>query len=387
MNLLTQETARELYAGAGRRFVHHYLSYARLHDQETQAGELANLQAAMSICRQYQWWEKLAELCGAVRFTMLDKGYWIEYRGWLELILQQAAAGHEIDKHLYLPLLDDYAELLINQGEPGEAILLYQRILETAGDQPSITSSAHFGLGVAYFASGKSEEAEAQWQLATEAAEKIGLLGWKTVTDYILTVQRKGWADPHVSIEVESTRLTPSLALWKEHLETHIRARSYFDGDDLTNAEKAYGRVIELAVQLDDQDSLSLALFHLGEIARLRDETSLALRYYQQSKKIADRLENQIGLVNIYSGMARVYMGLERYDQARPYLEAYVRLERQLGHRQALADHLFLLGYARANTGSLEESEASFQEAERLFAEVEPERVAAAARASALGGS
>ena len=61
-------------------------------------------------------------------------------------------------------------------------------------------------------------------------------------------------------------------------------------------------------------------------------------------------------------------MGLGRYYQARPYLEADGRLERQLGHRQALADHPFLLGYARANNGNLEESQANFHEAERLFA-------------------
>lgn len=383
MNLLTQDTAREVYAAAGRRFVHHYLSHAQLHAQaqEIQAGELANIQTAMSICRQYQWWEKLAEFCDAIRFTMLDKGYWIEYRGWLEAVLQQPALITEIDHSLILTLLDDYASLIFTQGEPDTAVAIYGRIMAMAGDQDHLVRAyAHYGLGLSYFVAGRLAEAEEQWRQASDAAERAGHSDLGAITGFLLSTQNQGQNLPDVAIDVPDN-VNPDLKRQKEYMETQFRAHRHLFKNELELAEESFTRVCHIATQLDDQGGLALNLYHLGEIARVTDRPDLALDYYLRAEAIAHKLGNKIGLISLYSGMARLYLSLGNYAEARPYLEEGVRLERQFANRKLLAELLFMLGYARANTGSLDESTASFQEAERLFAEVEPERMAAAARA------
>lgn len=376
---ITPDEAQELYATAGRHFVQYYLSHAQKHllDFEAQSEELANFQVALSICEQKQWWTTFGQLLEATRFAMQDRGHWIEYRQWLELLLQQADPANQLsDQTLYLTLLDDYAALIHTQGERDVAVKIYREIIERADQQQDlIRGFAHYGLGQVYFAAGQHTKAAEQWQLASSIAEQSGESGFMAITDYFLN-SAEDKAAPLVSMEIKAGNSFPKAQIWKKYFEEHFRARRYFDTQELTKAQESYGLVCDLAKQLGDQDGLSLALFHLGEIARMSDQPSLALRYYCESEQIAQKLNHHLGLALIYDGFSRIHLGRGRYDLARPYLEECVRLERQFGESNALSERLFMLGYARANTGSLDEAAACFREAKKLFARLSPERAA-----------
>lgn len=370
---VSTEAAQEIYAAASHHFVHYYLSFAQEHrlDSTAQAEEMGNFQAALSLCKQNRWWATFGHLLEAIRYVVLERGYWAEYRRWLELVLQQPLA---CDQTLYLTLLDDYAGLLHTQGQAEVAIQIYQEILETA-EQALTKAYAHYGLGHAYFAAGERWKAAEQWELANELAGQSGQPGTVAITNYFLNSVR-GEAAPLVSLEIMEGESFPKAHTWKRYFKEQFRARRYFDRRELIKAQESYAVVCNLAKELSDQDGLALALFHLGEIARMMGDASLALRYYHDSEQIAQRLDNHIGLVNVYEGIARVQLGLHRYDLARPYLEECVRLERQFSAGEALAERLFMLGYARANTKNIGGAKACFREAKELFAQVAPERAA-----------
>jgi tetratricopeptide (TPR) repeat protein len=385
MTYVTSNVAQEVYEVASRNFVHYYLSYAQIHrlDFDIQSEELANFQKALSICRQKQWWAKLGQLLEATRFSLQDRGHWIEYREWLELLLQEPNLASLLldEQTLYLTLLDDYAGLIYTQGERTTAVEIYKAIIQTSDQQRHmIKAYAHYGLGQIYFTAGQFTEAAEQWQLAATIAEESGESEFTVITNYFLN-KVEGTATSPISMEIKDGKSFPKAAIWKKYVDEQFRARQYFDAQELTKAQKAYTLVCNLARQVGDEDGLAMALFHLGEIANLMNQSSLALRYYHDSEEIAQKLNNYIGLTLIYTSIGRIHVWQERYDLARPYLEESVRLERRFGDTEALADGLYMLGYARANTGNLSEGAACFQEAKELFSKAAPEQTAKVERA------
>lgn len=380
MTDVTSAVAQEIYEAASGNLVHYYLSFAQARrlDFDVQTEELANFQKALSICQQKHWWVKLGQLLEAIRFSLQDQGHWTEYREWLELLLQKPRLASLLldEQTLYLTLLDDYAGLIYTQGERAKAIELYQEIIQTAGQQQSmIKSYAYYGLGQIYFTGGQFTQAAEQWQLAAAIAEEAGVSDLTVIAGYFLdkVIDR---ATPPVAMEIKDEEAFPKAAIWKKYFNEQFRARHYFDAQELTKAQETYELVCNLARQIRDEDGLAIALFHLGEIANLRKQPSLALRYYHDSEAIAQKLKNYIGLALVYASIGRVHLWQDRYDLARPYLEESTRLERRFGETEALADSLFLLGYARANTGSLDEGATCFREAKALFSRLAPEQTA-----------
>jgi tetratricopeptide (TPR) repeat protein len=376
---ITPDKAQELYATAEYQFVQYYLSHAQKHlmDFEAQGEELANFQVALSICEHKHWWKIFGQFLEVIRFAIQNQGHWIEYRQWLELILQQPDIANQLnDQTLYLTLMDDYATLIHTQGEREAAIEIYREIIEKVDQQQNLIKAyAHYGLGQIHFAAGQHIEAANQWQLASSIAEQLGESGFIAITHYLLDSTEDKVA-PLMSMEIKDGNSFPKEQIWKKYFEEHFRGRRYFDAQQLTKAQESYTLVCDLAKQLNDQEGLSLALFHLGEIARMIDQPQLALRYYHDSEQIAQKLNHHSGISLIYNGISRVHLGQERYDLARPYLEESVHLERQFGESNALAERLFMLGYAKANTGSLDEAVACFRETKKLFTRLSPGRVA-----------
>jgi tetratricopeptide (TPR) repeat protein len=70
-----------------------------------------------------------------------------------------------------------------------------------------------------------------------------------------------------------------------------------------------------------------------------------------------------------------VHLQMDHYDLARPHLEQCVSMLREDGDQERIADNLYWLGYALANTGDLDLAEQAFDESRKLFIEINPERV------------
>jgi uncharacterized protein HemY len=93
----------------------------------------------------------------------------------------------------------------------------------------------------------------------------------------------------------------------------------------------------------------------------------MALEYYRQSESIARHLKDHTGLVLLCSSIGMVYLRQQRFDLALPYLEQSVMLARNSGDQEQLADNLYWLGYAVANTGDPRQAEQIFEEGLAIF--------------------
>lgn len=384
MASISQKTAQSIYAAANREFIRYYLAYAhdRVLDMMALGAEYANFRTALSRCAEAGDWVAFTDLLESTRFAIQHFGYWNEYRQWLELILKHVQGVQQISQHAaYLTLLEDYATLLHTYGARQAAITHYRKTIQLAEQQQAFQVQAHarLGLGHVYFSSGQLAAAQAEWQQANALAVQAGIPSFSAVTNYLLAGPSENKAS--VIVELLDPDNIPQAKRWQTYITAQFRARQHFDRQALADAHADYLLACRLAEILGDQDGLALGQFHLGEIARMTNQSNQALRYYYQSEEIARRLNNHIGLASIYAGIAHVFISQEQYARARPYLEEAVHLERELGHEKALAERLLLLGYARANTGSLAQAAESFEEADKLFAHCAPEEATRARKA------
>lgn len=372
-------TAYKVYVDANKRFVEFYLKYAQTEilNFDDQKQELANLLKALSICERQQWWTQLSLMLEAIRFSLEDLGYWTDYKRYLELLLfRKDVLTFVKDRLLYLTLLDDYSSLLYTQGERDNALALYKDLVVFASQEADdlMLAYAYYGIGQVLLTIGQLNVAEEYWQLASRHAQNVGETSIASITNYLLSSAR-GEVGPSLKVEIKAGHNFPKMVEWKRYIEGQFTARRYFDSKQLPQAQLAYLEVCGLAKQLDDQDGLSLALFHLAEISRMSDQPTQAVRYYRESEQIALRLNNHIGLASTYAGLGRVYLFRERYDLALPYLEECVRLEREFGEDIALAENLHLLAYAAANTGNPQYAKICLQEARTIFVKFSADQI------------
>lgn len=148
-------------------------------------------------------------------------------------------------------------------------------------------------------------------------------------------------------------------------------------------ASTLYCEALQLATTLADERGKALAMFHLGEIARVQDRIDEALHYLRQSEDIARRMDDQTGLASIYASLGRLYLYQEQYSLALPNLRECVLLESAWGETRILAENLYWLGYALANTGRIEEAQDCFLRARAIFMHMDQERVTDVDRALA----
>lgn len=132
-------------------------------------------------------------------------------------------------------------------------------------------------------------------------------------------------------------------------------------------ARHQYLEALELAREEGERQGEALALYQLGQIAHWEGDLPLALDCYRQSEAIARQMDDRTGLMALYSAIGLVYLQQQRFDLAHPYLEESVTLEREAGDQRQVAENLYWLGYAVANTGDLEQAEQVFQESLAIF--------------------
>jgi len=381
MAYVSSDAAKRLYEKANQQFQNYFWTFALNHEHNHALlkDELANLLTTISIYGQLKSWDKYCELVLATRFLLQDLGYWGEYRKLLELIFDDTQEVFQLlnDNKVYLQLLDDYASLLHTQGEKFKAIELYEEVVEQANQKQisGVLAFAHFGLGNIHFSEDNLEEAQDHWDIANQYAEKEGQDGFSVITDFLLSHRKNQIGGSGISVEPVGNKTFPKMKLWKRYIEGQFRAIHLMSMEKYSDAEEKYQDVSELAQQFEDVDGLSIALYHLGEIARITGQLDQAFAHFKESEKLALQMENHIGLASIYKGLGRLYFFQNRFDLARPYLEECVRLEREFGEGEALADALYLLGFSAANTNDLKYGEICLQQAKSIYAIKNPTEI------------
>ncbi len=378
LDRVDHQTTSVIYAEAQRLFVAYYADWVEAHltDQGAQGEELPNILKALEVCCEQHWWLNMGLILLASGSVLVDRGFWKQYRKWLEAVLQVPEIIQQ-NPDLFLELLDSYAMEIGSHGDAERAIATYRQVIELAqrdeglGD---ILARAYFGLGVTLFICHKISEARVAWDEALRIAHQIGDQVTLATVQYFLS-EGQSDADVLVSISELADKLSAKLHKWLRYINDQFRAYRLLRSGQYDEAEIIYQQLVDQAQKMNDLQGLAIALFHLGTIAALSGRGDDALQLLHQSEAITIQRNDHIGLALIYSVIGLVHMRQSRFDLGRLYLEESVQLEREYGHMPALGQNLYWLGYALANTGDLMRGMVCFQEAKSIFLKTDPERV------------
>lgn len=381
MNTLAEQQA--LFRESARRFADHYLAHVQDHilDYPTLDEELDNLFRALATYSRLQAWLDVAHLVQALGIFLDTRGYWAEHRFWLEQALNHSEV---LDGHptLRIEILESLAHIISSQGDRDTAQDLYQAVIRLAEqDQDELhLARAYYGLGTVYFGAGQMDKAQSCWERALSLADHIGDEVQAPVIRYFLGSLNLSGADTdRAPKEMDSAvrlaaKIAPRLGLVGKTLLVQLRAMTYFAQGRHDQARHHYLEALELAREEGERQGEALALYQLGQIAHHQGDLPAALDYYRQSEAIAKELDDRTGLMALYSAIGLVYLQQQRFDLARPYLEQSVTLEREAGNQEQVAENLYWLGYAVANTGDPRQAEQVFEESLAVFTRLDSPR-------------
>jgi len=144
----------------------------------------------------------------------------------------------------------------------------------------------------------------------------------------------------------------------------------------LEDARISYQAILNLFQKEGERQGEALVLYYLGLIAQGLGDLPNAISLYLQSEQISLLLNDRTGLMTIYSILGLAYLQSQQFVEARTVLEKAVLFEQESGSERKVADNLYWLGYAYANSGSVEQAKKVFITCKDLFTRLEPERVA-----------
>lgn len=369
---------KKIYAQAEERLVAFAVEYTQKHPMtpDLLGAELPNLLVAIQSCEKRHDWVTLGLLIHGANEALLSAGQRDDYLRWLEIVLADTGVATNADvRDLFLALIDDYATTLNSAGERDRALALYHRMLGEAQDDRLMQAFGHMGLAAIQLGANQPELATQHLQQARAISQQLNEPSIVNFANYFLG-EPGDHADVLAGVEQTHQSRVPKAASWRRYMWCQMQAMRHCQNHEYSAATTLYQEAIKLALDLGDEQGRALALYQLGEIARVQDRLDEALAFLRQSEEIASRLKDHTGLASIYASTGRLHLFQAHYDLALPYLRECVSLESQWGETGVVGENLYWLGYAEANTGHVDEAHVSFHRARSIFERVAPDRVA-----------
>lgn len=371
---------KKIHGQAEERLVAFCVEYAQEHPMapDLLGAELPNILVAIQSCEKRHDWVTLGFLIHAADEALLNAGQRDDYLRWLEMVLADTGVATNADvRDLFLALIDDYATTLNSLGERDRALVFYHQMLSEAQDDRLMQAFGHMGLATIQLGAGANqpELARQHLQQARVIAQQLNEPSIVNFANYFLG-EPGDHADVLAGVEQTHQSHVPKAAGWRRYMWCQMQAMRHCQNRDYSAAITLYREAIQLALDLGDEQGRALALYQLGEIARVQDRLDEALVFLRQSEDIASRLKDHTGLASIYASTGRLHLFREQYDLALPYLRECVALESEWGETEVMGENLYWLGYAEANTGHVAEAKVSFLHARSIFERVAPNRVA-----------
>ena len=333
---------------------------------------MANLLRALASYSRLQAWSGIVRLVRALDIFLDTRGYWAELRFWLGQIVNHDQATD--DPTARLDVLISLAGVTSSQGDRVRAEELYQeviRLAEQVGDKDRL-GSAHYGLSTVYISQGRSDEARECLKQAFRLARQTENQTRESVIRYFLEAtdlsSDAAEASPRILSVVD--QIAGRLGNSGKEFTCALRGWGYLILNKYDRAHQCYLDALETCREKGDAQGTAFVLYQLGLIAELEDDLEMALEYYRQSESIARQLKDHTGLVLLCSSIGMVYLRQQRFDLALPYLEQSVMLARNSGDQEQLAENLYWLGYAVANTGDARQAEKIFEEGLAIFTQL-----------------
>jgi tetratricopeptide (TPR) repeat protein len=368
------DSARQFYNLCARRFSDHYLAYAQASEADFVAldEEVANLLRALTSYSRLQAWPDIVRLVQALDIFLDMRGHWTEFRFWLEQIVNHDEAI--ADPTARLDVLLSLAGVTSSQGDRGKAEEHYQEAIHLAKqvDDKDRLGSAYYGLYTVYANQGRSDKAQECLERVLALARQSGDRLRENLARYFLnaTDLARGGAEASPRILNLATQIAREFGHPGKAFTSSLRAWSYLTLSKYSRARQHYLGALEHLRQEGDAQGTAFVLYQLGLIAALEDDLASALDYYRQSESIARQMDDRTGLVLLCSSIGMLYLQQQRFDLALPYLEQSVILARDCGDQAQVAENLYWLGYAVANTGDVRRAEQVFEESLEIFTQL-----------------
>jgi serine/threonine protein kinase/tetratricopeptide (TPR) repeat protein len=124
-------------------------------------------------------------------------------------------------------------------------------------------------------------------------------------------------------------------------------------------------RALSLTIQTDNQESKALVLLAIGISYRLLNKPEDALRNYQESIAINERIGQKRGVAAALAEMAQVQAGSGNSDGALASYQKGLKLLREIGMTKEVGDTLMDMGTLLLDRGQTDQALAAYQEALR----------------------
>ena len=381
--MIGQQDPIELFRTAGLRFADYYRAVAEENKESARelAKELENLFSALTIYQQANAWSQAALLIHALDVFLDSQGYWDVLHYWLESVLEHA--GKLSNPNVLTANTLSLAHLVSIQGERKKSIDIYYRAIDLGEKNNDLAnlSQAYYGLGTVFLSTGELEQAREHWQKALQYANESSDGIQIAIIKYNLTILDKNEEEHEPSIsKLEkatdfATRIFSRLGQEGIPLSGMFRASTLLQHGKYKEAQKLFLEILGQFDKGNEKQGEALVLYNLGLIAQNQNDPNTALDYFRRSLEIASSLKDQTGLILLNSSIGMTHLQMGRYDLARPYLEEHNRLLREDADQERLADNLYWLGYALANTGDLQLAEKAFEESRSIFSKIGSKRV------------
>ncbi|HVG32104.1 MAG TPA: tetratricopeptide repeat protein [Pyrinomonadaceae bacterium] len=292
--------------GFRKRFVAHFLSYAKAHarpapeDFDALEAEKDNLMGAMDEAFRLGNWESVVQLMAAINFDGVNgfltvRGYWDEVirRG-----KQASKASHKLaDQERISGFTHNLAIMYQFRGELEEARRLYNESLEIKkklSDQRGIAGTLHNLAAIAHV-QGELTEARRLYEESLEIEKTLGNQSGIASTLHELgrLAQAQGDLEEARRLYEESLEIKKTLGNQSGIAITlHALAILAKSKGELTKARQLYDESLAITKKLGDKSNIALISYNLGLLTKLEGNKTEAARLWREALNIFENLHS-----------------------------------------------------------------------------------------------
>ncbi|NEW60814.1 tetratricopeptide repeat protein, partial [Sulfurovum sp. bin170] len=170
----------------------------------------------------------------------------------------------------------------------------------------------------------------------------------------------KDWLPDIAKSEDEKTRVDALYEIGSSH----------YSLADYRKALRYYKQSLKIAEEIEDKVIVSATLVHIGQIYQSRGDLDKALAYFQQSLKIAEEIEYKATVSAALSYIGLIYESRGDLDKALAYFEQSLKITEEIENKAIEERVLVYIGRIYKLRGDLDKALAYFEQSLKIVEEI-----------------
>nr|WP_298998888.1 tetratricopeptide repeat protein [uncultured Allomuricauda sp.] len=190
------------------------------------------------------------------------------------------------------------------------------------GDTDDYRAPSYLNIGQLHAQLGNLEESNKYYRLTEAICLKFNL-------DYGLAITRSNIAENMM----DEGKYSEAIPLYKHALgffeksndwaeigeQYNFIGEAYFNLDSLSESKSYFKKALQIGNRIKEKKMLMDSFHNLGRIASREGENNNALKYFEESLRIAQEANNNLEMIKIYLDIAEAHASLRQYDKAFEY--------------------------------------------------------------------